>query len=231
MKLSMNKNLLEHKKLVIFDVDGTLYEQKGLRKKMTSKLISYHLFRPHQWLNIPIILAYRKVREELANTDFGKKNVEDVVAEKVGKKFWCSPKYVRKTVQKWMQDEPLPFLKDHKYSGVSEFIQQLKTQGIQVAVYSDLPAFGKLQAMELDFDLVMDSTMPEINCLKPQPKGLIYICKALNVKISEAIFIGDRADRDKACADCIQMDSMLVKNGNSFYWEMLEMAKLDTIKQ
>ncbi len=218
----MNNSILTNKKLVIFDVDGTLYLQKGLRKQMMSEMLRYHLIRPHKWVNLPIIMGYRKIREAAGDTDFGPVNMERHFCEKIAKQYFCSPAYVSAVIQTWMQDKPLPFLKNHQYKGLSELLAWIKTAGIKTAVYSDLPAFGKLKALGLKFDLVVDSTMPQINALKPQPKGLIHICKELNISISDAIFVGDREDRDKACAERIQMDYLIVTKNDSFYLDLMK---------
>lgn len=100
-----------------------------------------------------------------------------------------------------MFEHPNKYLKHYMYPGVGIFFNELQKQGISTAIYSDYPAAQKLKAMGLKADLVVNSTDPAINALKPAPNGILYILEQLGIQNKETcLFIGDRDELDGACA-------------------------------
>ena len=71
-------------KLLIFDVDGTLYDQQGLRRRMFLSLFRHYLIRPHKLPELSILKACRTEREK--NKD---KHVNDLESAQYE---WCSNK-------------------------------------------------------------------------------------------------------------------------------------------
>ena len=51
---------------MIFDVDGTLYNQKKLRLFMLLELLIYYLIRPHKVFQLNAIRHFRNEREKRA---------------------------------------------------------------------------------------------------------------------------------------------------------------------
>ena len=64
--------------------------------------------------------------------------------------------------------------------------------------------------MELVADVVVSSTDPEINRLKPAPQGLLHVADKLGLAPSECLFIGDRQELDGACAEQAGMPYLIV---------------------
>ncbi|SMC00242.1 HAD-superfamily hydrolase, subfamily IA, variant 1 [Hymenobacter roseosalivarius DSM 11622] len=185
-------------KVVIFDVDGTLYTQSRLRKKMLYALLGYYAMRPWKANDLMILQRFRAEREKRAGYAGG--NLEHAQYD------WCIAKggyslsKVRQVVEQWMFTFPNPYLARCTYPGTHSFFAKLKSKGIKIAIYSDYKAHAKMQAMGLKADLIVSSTDPEIDRLKPDPTGLQYIAEKLQVQPQECLFIGDRQEMDGECA-------------------------------
>lgn len=185
-------------KVLILDVDGTLYDQSKLRKKMLFYLLKYYLFRPSRIKELLILYHFRREREKKAGY-----HCLDLEAEQYN---WCAdqlkiPAYkVKAVVQKWIFEFPNAYLPSCVYPDVIRFLELIKQSGIKIAIYSDYDASKKLDYMNIVTDLIVASTDPQINSLKPNPRGLQYIIEALDVKPSSCLFIGDREELDGLCA-------------------------------
>lgn len=213
-------------KVVIFDVDGTLYNQKGLRKRMLFSLLSYYFKRPHRYRELMILKHFRSERERLSSN-----HGPDLQSSQY---HWCANKggyplsLVRKTVDHWIFDYPNQFLKRYMFPGVASFFRSLRSASIKTAIYSDYAATTKMAAMDLHPDLVVSSTDPGIDKLKPNPKALFHIARHFGVQPSECLFIGDREDLDGACAAAAGMPFLLVDKEQrpfQFYTELEHQLK------
>lgn len=185
-------------KLVIFDVDGTLYDQSRLRKKMMGALVQYYLLRPWRLNEMRILAHFRSEREKKAGA-IGP-DLENA------QYTWCAEKggyklaQVKEVVAKWIFDFPNQYLPDCTYPGTQDFFAALRRQGIKIGIYSDYKAHAKLEAMGLVADYIIASTDPEVDRLKPDPKGLQYLVAQAGVNLNECLFIGDRQEMDGDCA-------------------------------
>lgn len=195
-------------KAVIFDVDGTLYDQSKLRKKMLSALLSYYALRPWRLREMLMLSHFRSEREKRAG---------QVCLDLENAQYsWCAEKRgypvhkLRKVVERWIFQHPIPYLADCTYPGTLELFRVLRQKGIKIAIYSDYKAHDKLKAMGLEADIIVSSTDPEVNQLKPQPKGLLYITEQLRVTTTDCLFIGDRQEMDGECALRAQMPYMII---------------------
>ncbi|WP_224998453.1 HAD family hydrolase [Cesiribacter sp. SM1] len=205
--MNINWNNVE---LVIFDVDGTLYDQSRLRKKMGRTLIGHYMFRPWSAYDLQIIRVFRKERELMNFNPV--KNIENAQYELCAKKIKAPAENVKKVVEKWMYQAPLQYLQECSFPGVRDFFVSLKKQNIKIAIYSDYPAKEKLQAMGLEADMIVSSTDKEVDSLKPSPNGLTYIMKNFNFPVEKCLFIGDRDELDGECARKIGMQYYILSN-------------------
>ncbi|WP_207432117.1 HAD family hydrolase [Sabulibacter ruber] len=196
-------------KAVIFDVDGTLYTQSRMRKRMLFALISYYAWRPWRLKDFLILYHFRVEREKKAGYSAG--NLENAQYE------WCAEKgnfhipRIRKVVEHWMFTFPNQFLKNCMYPGVKTFFESLEKNGLKTGIYSDYKAVDKLKAMELDADLIVCSTDKEVDKLKPNPDGLFYIAEKLGLSTDECLFIGDRLELDGECAERANMPYLILE--------------------
>lgn len=216
-------------KLVVFDVDGTLYNQEMLRRKMLFRLLRHYVFRPWKFKEIFILYHFRKERELHAGTIGG--GIETLQYE------WCAsatrtfPSIVRAVTDKWLQVEPLALLKQCRFKGVEVLFKALHQYNIKLAVYSDFPASQKLKALDLMVDLVACSTQPEIDALKPAPNGLEYLMQNFGVNANECLFIGDREDLDAVCASNAGVHMLLIQKSDPSFFQNLLTALSETRTQ
>lgn len=180
-------------RLVVFDVDGTLYSQRPLRLKMAAALLRSCVasFDPTP---LRVLRVYRALREELAEQEVA--NFDAELVGRVAARFGRSEGQVRKIVDTWIDKAPLPHLRACRYEGVAEFFDAIRTSGRQIGILSDYPAKDKLRALGLDADFVSSAVDPEIGMLKPNPRGLLHLMDRAGARAHETILIGDRRERD-----------------------------------
>lgn len=200
-------------KVLILDVDGTLYNQSGLRRKMLYALLKYYLVRPLQLKDLLILYFFRSEREKRAG--YCSNNLE------IEQYQWCAAKVnaplerIKKVVSKWMFEFPNPYLYACRYAELYPFLQLLKAYQIKVAIYSDYSATDKLKSLKVEADLVVASTDKEINCLKPKPIALFHIMKHFDVDSAACLYIGDRDELDGICADQARIRYLNINKYNS----------------
>lgn len=199
-------------KLVIFDVDGTLYDQRKLRRYMLIELIKYYIMNPHRLTELKILRDFRRERE---------KHILDAVNDIESTQYnWgaqasgVSPETVRNVVKKWIFSIPLKHISYCRYPGVLEFFDNLCSRGIATAIFSDYPAKEKVFALGLSPYCIVSATDKNVGRLKPDPKGLFLIVETLGVPVEHCIFIGDRDERDGECARKAGMPYLILERRN-----------------
>ena len=214
-------------KVLILDVDGTLYNQSVLRKKMLYQLMKYYLKRPFQIRDLLILHHFRACREEKAG--YLGHNLEEEQYEWCAEKTKYSIAKIKSVVKKWMFDFPNDYLSDCAYPGVSECINYLKKHGVKIIIYSDYEARKKLAALNIRADIVIAATDKNINSLKPNPKALLYILENQNITAHESLYIGDRDELDGLCAASAGIPYINLKDEkfkiNEFYEQLLSSFK------
>jgi len=206
--------------LVVFDLDGTLYDQRRLRLLMATQLIGYVLRSgdirlPHR------LQTFRKVREELSdgerNEDFRPHQYRIPAA-----RLRVDEAEIRNLVGEWMETRPLVHLRSCRYPGVAELFQVLRANGKAIAVYSDYPAREKLAAMELQADFVVAATDDDVARLKPDPSGLAKILTMSEVPAEKCLLIGDRYDRDGMAARKLNVRPLIRSPRPRAGWDTFE---------
>lgn len=196
--------------LVVFDMDGTLYDARRLRWRMAGWLLAEALRR--RSLALPRTLAaFRRMREALAEA--GRRTEVDFLrlqyllpAQRLG----CRPAEVQALVEEWMEQRPLRWLAGCRRPGVEALFDALRAQGKRVAVLSDYPARDKLAALGLQADTVVWAGDAGVGRLKPDPRGLRQILARTGVSAERTLVVGDRADRDGAVAARVGAQAVLV---------------------
>jgi phosphoglycolate phosphatase len=187
--------------LVVFDVDGTLYDQRQLRIGMLRQLI-VHSWQTRSLNTLLILRAFRRVREALG--ELGEQAGSDFMTlqyAQTASRHHTTPAAVRALTDEWMERRPLPLLAACRYAQVAELFAGLRAAGKRVAAFSDYPATAKLAALGLRADVVVCATDADIARLKPDPAGLLAILRQTGVAPERALMIGDRFDRDAAAAE------------------------------
>jgi phosphoglycolate phosphatase/putative hydrolase of the HAD superfamily len=195
-------------KVVIFDVDGTLYDQHKLQNYMLKELLRYYITHPLHLIDLKILYDFRRERE---------KHVFDVVNDIENKQYnWAakasgvSIEKARCVVQKWIFKIPLRYIRYCRYPGVLEFFDSLRLRGIKTAIFSDYPAEEKIDALGLCSHCVVCASDRYVDRFKPNPKGLNVIAETMGIPVENCLFIGDRDDRDGECARKVGMQYMIV---------------------
>lgn len=183
--------------LVVFDVDGTLYDARRLRSAM-AWLLALDAARARSLRTLRVLQTFRQVREELAEE--GCAPFIEAQYARTALRTGCAQAQVRALVHDWMERRPLPLLARCRNAGVDRLFEALHAAGRRVAVLSDYPAHAKLDALGLRADPVVCAHDAQVARLKPDPRGLHAILAATGVPARRALMIGDRFDRDAAAA-------------------------------
>jgi len=183
---------------VIFDVDGTLYDQRKLRLKISWEMLRSLVGHPTGLKDLKILWDFRKAREKNASLIDG--DIEKRQFEWGAKASNVSAEKVRQVVQYWMFTRPLFYLGACCYPGARDLFSKLKEKRIPIGIFSDYSAQDKLQALNLEVNVIVSATDLEVDRLKPDPKGLIITASKLKTPVKECLFIGDRDDMDGECA-------------------------------
>jgi len=203
---------------VIFDVDGTLYDQRRLRIMMLLEISKSFFQKRLAIRDIKIINCFRKNRESLALKE--EINISSRQLLDVANALSIDPNIVAGIIDEWIYQRPLKYMQVCRFSQVNSFFRALRIYGIKIGIFSDYPVQEKLSALELQADAICYSLEPGLDKLKPQSIGLQTIVNRLNLDISECIFIGDRDSRDGECARRLSIRFILCK-GTDFYKKLL----------
>jgi FMN phosphatase YigB (HAD superfamily) len=183
---------------VVFDLDGTLYQKRGLARRMFFNAAK-------DW---KLMLAERKTRRALRgkwllNEDsfynlyfHTMAGFCDLSASKL--KTWYFNRYM-----------PLMVTLIRKYhrpaQWLFDFINLCKQNSVQLVVLSDYGHVAeKLEALGIDkklFDWVISA--PELGGLKPAPQLLLQILEKMKVTPKQCLVIGDREDTDGQLAQSV----------------------------
>lgn len=178
-------------RLVIFDLDGTLYDN--------GRLPLYVVL--HSLCSLRMLRAERRVRAELAGRYFGQGSAAtDELLSRVSAATGKSMQDVRH----WYYGDYLPLqermLKAHFHAKpwVHDTLTRLKADGIKIACFSDYPQIsGKLEALGIDpsrFDILADA--PSMGGCKPCSEAFLNLVAMAGVSPDEALVVGDRDDND-----------------------------------
>jgi len=198
---------MKNYKAWIFDFDGTLCRQTSLRICMALWLAMYYFFRPARLKEIFILRDWRRLRE--ARFCAEKKNFRELQLEELTRRYKISTDAIEKILYSWLIKRPLKilcFFARKKILDAAKFYQE---RGVKIIVYSDNPVREKLSAINFFPDASFSSD--ELFCMKPDARGLKNILAKFNLKPADALYIGDRDDRDGTCALNANVNYMDVK--------------------
>lgn len=197
--------------LVIFDMDGTLYDQRRLRARMLAALLRDAIAQ-RSLDTLLTLRSFRRCREALAegSQDFLADQYSIPAAER-----GCTPEEVRGLVGEWMEERPLSMLAACRRPGIQQLFQAIAREGKRIAIFSDYPAVAKLAALDLTADYIVAATDPDVGRPKPDPAGLEKLLRLSGVAADRAVLIGDRVERDWAVAARLNMRALILSRGAS----------------
>ncbi len=182
---------------VIFDLDGTLYSQPRMRMLIVKDMVLYYVLHPTHIGQLRIVFHFRRIREE---HEFRGGNIEKTQYELTATRLRVTEECVRKVVDKWIMVEPLKHLAKCKLPYVDRAFAHLKTKGKGIAIVSDYPVREKMRSLGLEADVSVCATDPDVDCFKPNPKGLLVAAAKLGLSPQECLVVGDRDEKDGEAA-------------------------------
>ncbi|MGC1812316.1 MAG: HAD-IA family hydrolase, partial [Candidatus Binataceae bacterium] len=123
-----------------------------------------------------------------------------------------STERVTELVERWIYRAPLPILASMRDERLHQMLGLLRRRGYSVGLLSDYPVGDKLSALGLPlelFDAVVEAGEPEVNSLKPNPKGFLTLCQRLQLEPRDILYVGDRESIDGAGARAVGMQFAL----------------------
>jgi putative hydrolase of the HAD superfamily len=217
---------------VLFDLDGTLYHQSPLRLAMALELATLPLRRPLSFSSeLKALRSYRHAQETLRAS--GVPNVARAQLELAASGSRLSLEHVERLVQDWMQSRPLKYLRYARARGIAQLLQWLASRNVKLGVLSDYPAEAKLRALGhfVEFDPVLCSTAPDIDALKPNPRGFLRACETWQLDPSETLMVGDRAEVDGAGAAAAGMPCVLIGKPTVTHANFTWIPSLDRLRE
>lgn len=196
---------------VVFDVDGTLYDQSRLRRCILLRLIRTYALHPLRGRKVArVIRAYRHAQEELraSTADAPARQQAVVAAGRTG----VPTDEVERITARWLQDEPLQVVARYRRAGLVETLEALRSDGVRLGVVSDYPAEDKLAALGIRqfFDVVVSAQDPDVGAFKPNPRGLQVCLARLGVPAEHALYVGDRPETDAVAARSSKVSCVII---------------------
>ena len=195
-------------KTVIFDLDGTMYDKRGLAARLVSRL----------WWCLPLLMAERFARRNAHYVQFAtEEEFFDFFFTTMSRGHWWGPKIA----ERWYHLVYLPAMvrlirRHHRVRPeVQELLHICRERGLQTAIYSDYGSvIEKLEALKVDpaqFDLLISA--PQLGALKPSEPCARRVLELLQADPKTTLFVGDREDKDGASAKAVGAGFLLIDNG------------------
>jgi putative hydrolase of the HAD superfamily len=189
---------------ILTDVDGTLYDQRPVRRNVLSALFRAYLTDPLLgWKTVRCLRAFRDAQEQIRYADqdsaeTGNVSHSELQYTQAQQATGYSAEFVHQAVSRWMEREPLAFLSGAAHPGMRDFFVWATARGIKLAALSDYPLDAKLKALGIAelFPLAVSASHPEVLRFKPNPAMLQFALRQLGVAPERALYIGDRPDVD-----------------------------------
>ena len=203
----------ERPKAVLFDLDGTLYDQSPLRRTMLVELVRHVARSPRAGRRTLLRLRhFRRTRESLRALGDSAPSLEEVQYSEPAARLGDDPLAMRNTVVEWMHRRPLAHLARYGKPNLVATLERLDRAGLGLGVFSDYPPSAKLGALGVAdlFPVQLSATDPEINAFKPHPRGFLAGAAALGVPADDVIYVGDRDDVDAGGAGAAGMQCVVI---------------------
>ncbi|MBR3643215.1 MAG: HAD family hydrolase [Parasporobacterium sp.] len=192
----------------VFDLDGTLYDQKKLRLIMALRLLLYYLCHPGKIRELWLLKTFRQVRDNWTGDGT---DVDALQYAAVAVKHHVEPALVEAVVKRWIYENPLsalPKCTDHK---LADYIRDLRKEDIPVFIFSDYPIEEKLAALGLEADGMYAPGDERQIALKPSPMGLKLIMKEHGLSPDEVLMVSDRDVKDGEAARSAGVDYYITR--------------------
>lgn len=191
---------------VVFDLDGTLYDKRGLAARVVSRL----------WWCLPLLASERLARRTMHYVQFAsQEEFFGYFFATMARGHWWGPRIA----SVWYNTVYLPTMVRliAKYHPARpEMVAALKEcreRGLKTAIYSDYGGVeDKLKALGIDasqFDVLVAA--PELGALKPSEHCARRLLEMLEADPKTTLFVGDRDEKDGVSARNVGAQFYLVK--------------------
>lgn len=197
-------------KAVIFDLDGTLYDN--------TKLPVYVVL--HSILHLDLLAAERIAGRHLSGRFYGDRTS---TYEEYYKRISRMTLRSEEKVREWYWEDYMPLqvtmLRKHfkAKKWVLPLLERLRAEGVRTACYSEYSFVKeKLIAIGVDpalFDVLFDA--PSAGGCKPSRKSIEKVAELLGAAPCDILMVGDREDTDGVGADSAGMDFVLVPKADT----------------
>lgn len=193
-------------RLIIFDLDGTLYP-------LTWRLKFFFAIK-----NLPFLSLFRahlRTINRLRKRDFeNRENLLNAHFETIATETKRDSLHIRKWYFNHFYPAFISTIRNHAIPRpqLNEILETLKNRGVTLVLFSDYSHIKeRLTALGVDntlFDLLLSGE--DEGALKPHPRPIEIITKKYNISKSEILIIGDRRDSDGECAKKSGIDSIII---------------------
>lgn len=182
-------------KAVIFDFDGTLYDNSGIGKALVFSA-PLDMFK---------IRAERIARKRLWGCDeHSQEQFDEIFFERASRIARVSVQEYKQWYEGRYQTIFLNALKKKRFrarSNVETVFSSLHESGLHIAIFSDYKNVReRMRAVgipETSMELCAGFfSAPEFGCLKPSPRGFLQVAGSVGVAPKQCLVVGDRADTD-----------------------------------
>ena len=187
-------------KAVIFDLDGTLYDNT----KLPRFIVLHSLF------HLRLLAVERLCRYHMSGRYYGTKGL---TYQELFRRMSVMSRRSESTVSKWFWDTYMPLQVKmlqrhfHKKPWVDDTLRTLREKGVKLACFSEYSFIReKLKAIGISpdaFDYIIDA--PTAGGCKPCRKAFMYVAKKIDCYPADILVVGDREDTDGAGAEAANM--------------------------
>ena len=198
---------------VVFDVDGTLYRQAPLRRRLALALVRAYASAPCEGIAaVRALAAYRRAQEQLRGSPDQHGDLGATQLAVTAVRARCDPAWLQLLVTRWLEHAPLALVPSAAWPGAIELLRALVANGLRLAVVSDYPAEAKLRALGIAslFDVVVAAQDPDVGRFKPSDAGIRAALRRLGVRPEEAAYVGDRVHIDAPAAASAGVECFIV---------------------
>ena len=199
------KSALNGVRTVVLDLDGTLYDKRGLAKRVVQKL----------WWCLPLLAAERLARKNAHYVQYAsEEEFFGAFFATMARGHWWSASIAARWYFRIYMPTMIAMIKKyhHPRQEVMALVDECRQRGICMAIYSDYGAVvEKLEALGIDpnlFELMISA--PELGALKPSEPCARRVMEMLQAVPETTLFVGDRDEKDGESARSVGAHFLLI---------------------
>lgn len=199
--------MLNGVKTVVLDLDGTLYDKRGLAAEVIGRL----------WWCLPLLAAERLARRNAHYMQFAsEEEFFGAFFATMARGHWWGPGIAAQWYHRVYMPTMIRMIRryHHPRPEVMVLMETCRQEGVKMAIYSDYGSVvEKLEALDIDphqFELLISA--PELGALKPSEHCARRVLEMLQADPETTLFVGDRDDKDGASARAVGAKLLLIDN-------------------